>query len=174
MRLITNLLFVSLLTFASAPAKAQDILVFTVELPNTVPANTPFPIAATSRGSCTYPYPENIQAPDFELTGNQLSMTVYLRFFGQNTVPVPPCVNRTQVYTAPALRPGIYQLKLFSRFYMDVFGSFGERRSQGETTLQVAEVVPITQIPATSSWSLALLLLGMIGAARWTSGVSGK
>jgi hypothetical protein len=92
----------------SIPGYAQTVINFTVQLPTSVTANTPFPITATSRGSCTYPYPQDIQAPDFELVGNELSMTVYLRFFGQNTVPIPPCVSRTQIYAAPALQPGSY------------------------------------------------------------------
>jgi hypothetical protein len=159
---------------ALIPAYGQDVLAYTAELPSPVPANTPFSITVTSRGACTYPYPQNTQAPDFELVGNQLNMTVYLRFFGQNIVPTPPCVSRTQVYTAPALQTGVYQIKLFSRYYLDIFDVFGERRRQGDFTFEVASAVPVTQIPATSGWSIALLLLGIMGLARWVSGQSGR
>ncbi len=157
------------------PSHAQVFDFYRIELPTPIFANAAFPITVTSRGVCTYPYQQNIQAPDFEVIGQQINMTVYLRPFGQNVVPTPPCANRTQIYAFPVLQTGNYQIKAFVRFFQDIgAGSFGSRIPQGEFNFQVADAVPVTQIPATSSWSLALLLLGIFGAARWASGVSGR
>jgi hypothetical protein len=160
----------SMAVFGQSPA-----LVYRAEFEQPVASNTTFSITVTSINFCRYPYSEIEQPPDYLVNGNQLEVTVYLRLFGENTNPPLPCVsaNRTQVYSAPALQSGHYQMKLFARLYQDIgSGSFGVRRPQGEIDFQVADAVPITQIPATSIFSLALLLLGIFSAARWASGVS--
>jgi hypothetical protein len=169
--------FRSMITFwiflASTICYSQNFPAYQVDLPAAIPANTSFPIVVTAIGICRYPYLETEQPPDFQLIGNQLEMTVYLRAFGQNTVPIPPCINRTQIYRSPVLPPGVYEMRLFSRFYSDVFSTFGARLAQGSLAFVVGEVVPVTQIPATSGWSIALLLFGIMGLARWVSGQSG-
>jgi hypothetical protein len=162
------------LSFVSLLGQAQGTPAYRVMLPENISANRSFPVVVTSLGACRYPYPQSEQPPDFEQIGNRLEMTVYLRGFGDNIVPTPPCINRTQTYTAPALQSGNYELILVSRFYNDLFNTFGARLSQGNLSFEVASAVPVTQIPATSGWSIALLLLGMMGLARWVSGQSGR
>lgn len=162
------------LAFFVNSAQGQSTFIYDVSIPENIVANRTFPVVVTSRGECRYPYPETERPPDFVIGANQLDMTVYLRNFGANIVPRPPCVNRTQIYTAPALQSGTYQMTLASRLYSDLFNSFGPRIFPGSVSFVVAEAVPITQIPATSGWSLALLLLGIFGAARWASGVNGR
>ncbi len=165
----------ALAIFSSTICSQSPPLIYRAEFPQPVAASATFPVTVTSVNLCWYPYSEISQPPDFLVNGNQLEVTVYLRLFGENTNPPLPCVsaNRTQFYSAPALQPGYYQMKLFARLYQDIgSGSFGVRRPQGEIDFQVADAVPVTQIPATSIFSLALLLLGILGAARWTSGVS--
>lgn len=168
LRLIISVLFLT--TCFSSNAQVFSQLEILIDQP--VAAFSTFPITVTSRGECLYPYPQNEQAPDIEVVGNQLEITIYARYFGLNTVPVPPCVNRTQTYFAPVLRPGSYQMTVYIRYLREIFPGFSVRQLQGTFLFQVAEAVPITQIPATSGWSLALLLLGIFGAARWASGVS--
>jgi len=155
-------------TTGNAQTRSYDVVI-----PEFIPANRPFPILVTSRGQCYYPYPESEQPPDIALIGNRLEFTVYLRIFGANINPPPPCVNRTQTYTLPALQPGVYELYLTSRT-LNFFNVFGPRMDPGTLIFEVSSAVPITQIPATSGWSLALLLLGIVGVTRWVSGASGR
>ncbi len=175
MKAIFRTVFTILILITSTICSGQVFPRVEISFEQPVKPDAMFPITATSRGECLYPYSQGEQPPDFQLTENKLEMTIYMRFFGVNTVPIPPCVERMQTYRGPILQSGTYQMVVYVRYLQELApGTFGARRLQGDFTFQVAEAVPITQIPATSSWSLVLLLLGIFGAARWASGVSGR
>jgi hypothetical protein len=173
MNIVFHVLVGLCLFIFSVSAKAQSFSALRIDFPAPLIANVSGSAMVTAQGVCRYPYPQSQQPPDFVLTGNTLSMTVYLRDFGQNIVPVPPCVNRIQTYALPALPAGSYQMDVAVRFFQDIgSGSFGSRLGQGSFMFEVASAVPITQVDAINGWGLALLMLGLIGVARWVSGVS--
>jgi hypothetical protein len=156
-------------------AEAQIFSAVRIAFESPLVANVPGSAIVTSRGSCNYPYPQSEQPPDFVLLGNTLSMTVYLRPFGDNIIPVPPCVDRVQSYEMPTLPAGTYQMDVAVRYLRGVSGGgFSARVGQGSFNFEVASAVPITHVNAINGWGLALLMLGLMGVARWASGVSAR